>query len=92
MEPVARSQQPKRKEYLRQYREANKERLAEKDHALYMKNKEAILAQKSQKFQCEICGGKYTHRHKNTHEKTLMHQQAVSATTSGSSSSSPGAS
>ena len=92
MEPIPRSQQPQRKEYLKQYREANKERLAEKDHAKYIKNKEAILAQKSQKFQCEICGGKYTHRHKNTHEKTLMHQQAVSATTSGSSSSSPGAS
>ena len=90
MESQTRGQ--KRASYMKEYREAHKEHLQELNRANYHQNKEARNAKRYEKFNCEICGGSYTHGHRKCHERTLLHQQAVSATTSGSSSSSPGAS
>jgi hypothetical protein len=40
----------------------------------YEKNKEVLNKKKKEKHEC-ICGGKYTHTNKQSHEKTQKHQQ-----------------
>ena len=67
-----------RREYMKQYREAHKEHLAELNRALWEKNKDKINERRSEKHECEICGGRYTTKHKPTHEKTKKHQAAAS--------------
>jgi len=79
-------------EYGIQYRETNKEQINErhkqyyetnKDKRLeYQKqynetNKEQINEKRNKKFNCEICGGKYTRMNKSHHEKTNLHQLAL---------------
>ena len=66
-----------RREYMKQYREAHKEHLAELNRALWEKNKDKINEYRSEKKVCEICGGCYTVRHKATHEKSERHQAAA---------------
>ena len=49
----------------------------------YEKNKDQIALKQSEKFSCNICGGKYTRRHKSSHEKSIKHREALAdATTS----------
>ncbi len=43
----------------------------------YADNKEAMNAKKSIKHNCDVCGGKYTTRHKSTHFKSKKHQKAI---------------
>jgi len=80
------------KEQKKQYHEANKEHLKNtkneyyelhKEH-LYNKKKEWIELNKEklyeklyEKFDCD-CGGKYTFKHKATHNKTKQHQLFIS--------------
>ena len=40
-------------------------------------NKEYLESKHKQKFTCEICGGKFTHINRNSHCKTIKHQNAV---------------
>ena len=66
-----------RREYMEQYRETHKEHLAELNHALWEKNKDKINEKRGIKHQCEVCGGKYTTRHKTTHAQSKKHQEAL---------------
>ena len=72
------------KEQHADYYQVNKDKIKEQQADYYQDNKEQILKQVAdyqlknkdkinKKFVCE-CGGKYTHQHKSTHEKTKIHQ------------------
>ena len=68
-----------RREYRKQYYENNKERVKEVSHAYWERNKEAINERRNAKHQCYICGGRYTTKHKSTHEHSKKHQRALLA-------------
>ena len=84
--------------YDKQYRQEHKEALQARhtqyyqehkavwlayEKEYYEKNKDQIALKKSEKFNCDICGGKYTRRHKSSHEKSIKHREALAdATTS----------
>jgi len=59
--------------YKKNYSEVNKEIIAEKKKEYYQANKDAILEKYNEKHNC-VCGGKYSHAHKSTHQKTALHQ------------------
>ena len=72
-------------EYDKQYRLDNAEKIQKQLKQYYLDNAEKIKEQKKQyrldnaekineKFKCD-CGGKYTHRHKQTHLKTEKHKK-----------------
>ena len=66
----------KKKEYQKEYYEANRDVLLENQKE-YMKeyreiNRKVLLEKKREKFNCP-CGGKYTKQNKATHEKTQTH-------------------
>jgi alanyl-tRNA synthetase len=65
--------QQKRSEYLKQYREHNSDHIAQVSKAY----RERVKDKQSQKFVCPICGGRYTLRHKTTHERSKKHEDAV---------------
>ncbi len=67
-----------------QYCQDNKE-TAQQYMLQYNKtNHDAIDARQKTKCVCDVCGGKYTLRHKATHFRTNMHRTAASSTTSSS--------
>lgn len=43
----------------------------------YTANRERILAKMQQKEQCTLCGGQYSHCHKQRHLKSRKHQYEV---------------
>jgi hypothetical protein len=57
----------------KRYAENNREKVLESHKKHYEENKELI----NKKYDCE-CGGKYTHHHKLTHERTIRHQSFIS--------------
>jgi len=57
------------KEYQSEHYQANREHILERNAEYYQANKEKI----KEKFNC-LCGGKYTHQHKSTHDKSKRHQ------------------
>ena len=57
------------------YRQVNKEREKERCKAYREANKEEIKEKQSEKFNCEVCGGKFTHSNKSFHIKTPKHQK-----------------
>ena len=61
-------------EYQKQYHEKNKDIKNERSKAYRETNKEAINTKKKEKHDC-ICGGKYTHVHKQQHIKSAKHQK-----------------
>ena len=70
-----------RREYMRQYRESHREHLKELNKAYWERNKESINERMNTKHQCEICGGRYTTKHRNTHEHSKKHQKALETQT-----------
>ena len=70
----------KRREYQKMYREAHKGEKQLWSMLYWMDNKEKIDEKRLKKFNCDICGGKYTHKHIRTHEKSKKHQEALSNT------------
>ena len=68
-----------RREYMRQYRESHREHLKELNHTYWERNKESINERRNTKHHCEICEGRYTMRHKHTHEHSKKHQRALEA-------------
>jgi hypothetical protein len=60
------------------YRQDNKEKISRMKKDYYKANKKAILAKQSQKNTC-ICGGLYTHHHKERHMKTQKHQSYLNS-------------
>ena len=77
MEPETRTSNYNRQAYQKQYREAHKERKAELMKLLWEKNKEAINERRNQQFQCDVCGGKYTFKHKLDHEQSKKHKNVI---------------
>ena len=59
-----------RKEYLKEYRNQNKEKIFENNKEYYQENKEKI----NEKLNCE-CGGKYTKTNKAKHLQTIKHMK-----------------
>ena len=53
------------KDYNKEYREKNKDKLKEQSYT---------------KFNCEICGGRFTYATKSRHEKTKKHQLSLAYT------------
>ena len=75
-------------EYNKQYRQNNKEQIKEnykqyyennREHfkQYYENNRESIAEKRNQKFNCIVCGGKYTKKHKTTHFKSRKHQNFI---------------
>ena len=58
------------KEYKKEYRESNKDKLVNYQKEYRNIDKDKI----NEKHKCE-CGGKYTHKHKSIHFKTKKHIQ-----------------
>ncbi len=56
------------KEYYQKYYELNKESLIE--HNKLYQQTESVKSRRNSKFTCEVCGGKYSRKHKAQHEKT----------------------
>ena len=63
----------KKLEYVRKYREDNKETLQRKARDKYAENMELLTATHI----CAVCGSPYTLNGKNKHIKTLKHQKAL---------------
>lgn len=42
----------------------------------YVQKRDIINAQKRRKFDCQLCGGRYTHDHKAAHFKSKKHTTA----------------
>lgn len=57
--------------------EENKVRHAEKAREWYHRHKEKVLEKRRQRYDCEICGGKYTADHKTEHYRSNKHTKAV---------------
>jgi len=57
------------KEYQSEHYQSNREHILERNAEYYQANKKKL----SKKFICP-CGGKYTHQHKSTHDKSKRHQ------------------
>ena len=69
--------QARHKQY---YQEHKADRQAyEKEY--YEKKKEQIALKRSEKFNCDICGGKYTLGNKPTHAKTIKNREALADAT-----------
>ena len=64
-----------KKEYHKKYRELNKESILEQ-RKIY-KQTESAKNRRNSKFTCEVCGGKYSRKHKAGHEKTKKHQKCL---------------
>ena len=60
------------KEYKKEYRESNKDKILKIKKEYYNNNKDKI----NETYECK-CGGKYTHQHKSCHFKTMKHIQFV---------------
>ena len=58
----------------KKYYEENKDEILINKKNYYIENKDEILNDQKIKFVCSICDGKYTKRHKSTHEKTGKHK------------------
>ena len=87
-----------KKNYCKQYQQEHKEAIQARSKQYYQehkavclayekeyyeKNKDQIVLKKSEKFNCNICGGKYTLGNKPTHAKSIKHREALAdATTS----------
>jgi hypothetical protein len=64
-------------EYSKEYRENNKDKINEKKKEYYENNKEKINEMRMQKITCE-CGRTTTFGNKAKHEKSKVHQEAIS--------------
>ena len=65
----------KRKEYQKAYHEANRTTICARVKQWALDNKDKL----QEKFDCEVCGGKFTGDHKRHHVKTKKHLQALQA-------------
>lgn len=63
----------KNKEYKKQYRLANKDKVRESSSKWYSENKDYF----KQRIVCEICGKDYIRSGLTSHRKTQVHQQAL---------------
>lgn len=59
------------------YYQLNKDKLKEKNKEYRELNKDKIHIKRNEKFNCEICGGKYTFSNKKQHLKSQKHQKAI---------------
>jgi hypothetical protein len=62
------------KEQHKQYREGHKDYYKEYGKQYREENREHLKEQQNEKCNC-ICGGKYTHKNKTRHSKSIKHQQ-----------------
>ena len=67
----------KNKDQLKQYRIDNKDKIKERQKQYTEKNKDKISERNNQKYNCILCGGKYTRKHKAQHEKSMKHQNFI---------------
>lgn len=57
--------------------EENRNRHNERAKEWYHRHKDKVLEKRRQRYDCEICGGKYTADHKNEHFRSKKHANAV---------------
>lgn len=55
----------------------NRVRHNERAKAWYHRHKEEVLEKRRQRFECEICGGRYTADHKKEHYRSKKHSKSV---------------
>lgn len=60
-----------------EYYKDNKKKLLDITRLYYQQNKESLTEQKKQKYECETCGGKYTHVNKSRHLKSKKHLKHI---------------
>lgn len=46
----------------------------------YHANRDEVLVKRRQRFDCELCGGRYTYDHKQEHMRSKKHTTAVTQT------------
>ena len=68
-----------KEEYQQQYREDNKEAIAQNIRQYYEDNQDTVHTWKKTKCICPSCGGKYTLVNKAQHFRTKKHKDAVSS-------------
>ena len=66
------------KEYDKEYRELNRDKIKEQKKEYYESNKDKIKDIKNKKYNCE-CGGLYTYGDKARHLKTKKHELFISS-------------
>tara|TARA_R110002049_G_scaffold296138_1_gene484050 strand:+ start:73 stop:573 length:501 start_codon:yes stop_codon:yes gene_type:complete len=66
-----------KKEYKKAYHEKHKEYNQEKRKKYYKSNKVELNEKQSVKFNCDICGGKFTRANKSAHLKTNKHLSSL---------------
>ena len=66
-----------KQEYDKHYRHDNGDKKKETDRLYRINNNDKIKANKTQKFDCNVCGGHFTRCHKSEHERSHKHQQAL---------------
>ena len=74
-EEVAKWRTEYMQDYNKKYYELNKDNLI-KQSKLYQQT-EYAKNRRNSKFTCEVCGGKYSRKHKAEHEKTKKHQKCL---------------
>ena len=62
---------------LKEYRQDNKDKIAEYNTQYYQDNKEQLIEKSKEKIECD-CGGCYTNCHKSRHLKSKKHQLFIS--------------
>ncbi len=65
----------------RRYYQANRDEINEHNKARYHANREEIIPIRRQKFDRELCGGRYTYDHRGQHFGSKMHRNALAKAT-----------
>ena len=65
------------KAYDKQYYSNNAEKIKQQNKQHYTDNADKINARRNVKHNCDVCGGKYTLKHRATHYKSKKHQKAI---------------
>ena len=66
-----------KKEYIKEYRENNKDKIQKVNKEYYENNKNKIIAMQKTPHICDICNGRYTNVHRARHYNSQKHQTAL---------------
>jgi hypothetical protein len=65
----------------KKYYQKHKAEINEYNKARYHANREEIIPIRRQKFDCELCGGRYTYDYRGQHFGSKMHRNALAKAT-----------
>lgn len=77
METIPKDPYASQKKYYQKHRETIISYFKDKYHS----NRDEVVAVRRQKFDCELCGGRYTYDHRSHHFNSKMHKLALSKAT-----------